>query len=40
MVTPAPRARSISRRIVHCRMTSALRGTGRLYIGETEDLWN
>src|SRR5436190_2239398 len=32
IVTPAPRARSISRRIVHCRMTSAFRGTPRFYV--------
>ncbi len=31
MVTPAARARSISRRIVHWRMTSAFRGTRKLY---------
>ena len=31
IVTPTPRARSISRRIVHWRMTSALRGTSRFY---------
>src|SRR5258708_34776897 len=31
MVTPAARAFSISRRIVHCRMTSALRGTRGFY---------
>jgi hypothetical protein len=30
-VTPPPRARSISRRIVHWRITSALRGTKRFY---------
>src|SRR3954468_13432169 len=31
IVTPPPRARSISRTIVHCRMTSELRGTGTEY---------
>src|SRR3954462_7377555 len=29
IVTPPPRARSISRRIVHCRMTSEFRGIRR-----------
>ena len=31
IVTPTPRARSISRRIVHWRITSALRGTFGFY---------
>jgi hypothetical protein len=31
MVTPTPRARSTSRRIVHWRMTSAFRGTLEFY---------
>jgi hypothetical protein len=35
-VTPAPRARSISRRIVHCRITSALRG---IYEGGYYSAW-
>ena len=37
IVTPAPRARSISRRIVHWRMTSALRGTREQQILELQE---
>src|SRR5947209_20283544 len=39
IVTPAPRARSISRRMVHCRMTSALRGTRPFYCSIEHRSW-